>query len=510
MEECKTITGPKNITLGEALALWCLMGINMPPFDYILLDGRKLTQYEYNVEKLDHWPWNKTFIFMNNLKGGLKLKMAEREKIIDYLIEVMVKIGFMKLLEGDRYLTIDPFKGWSFDLLINLVCDHYTFGEHEVFDLKYIYSYFEVALTTTIILLDIERTILLGADDVIDNEIKWEMKLRLDLLTLNALNEDDRKLLVYEGKSDNYLMFAGQISKGGGYEFYKCIDISNEDWLMRKIMFYLIWFLKDPRSSADMEETVQLCMEWNDICKEIIDVFNGKEALREWEPDIPRISSRRLKRRINEMMSAEQFTAKILYEVFYYGFGDYYFKKRFEDIENIGKEYLKYQIEEEIYRWHKVFYRFDGYDKVRADCYDIIQQVKDKLQIQEAEKKKIVYCEDENDPKFEFLGMFLRVPWWRILFEYRRMNIDKRLEEEKKITIAPVVQNNSKIEKKNEITVDKSKPVSIDFVFNGKDKKNINVIIEPLKDEKIPHPRYVELIKVLKSRAITKFIQIYI
>jgi hypothetical protein len=207
-------------------------------------------------------------------------------------------------------------------------------------------------------------------------------------------------------------------------------------------------------------------------------------------------------------MSAEQFTAKILYEVFYYGFGDYYFKKRFEDLENIGKEYLKYQIEEEICRWNKVFYWSNEYSSVRSECYDIIQSVHNKVQAQDTEKKK-VYYEDEDDPQFEFLGMFLRVPWWRIIFEYKRMNIDKRLEEEKNVKVTTTVQAIPNVEKKNIVSIDKSKPVSIDFVVNRKDKENINVLIQPLKEEKIPHLNCLNQIKALKSRVTMKLTQNY-
>jgi hypothetical protein len=61
----------KNITLGQAFAMWCLLGINIPSFSYIQVDGRKLTEYEYNVETLDHWPWSKSFILMKCLNGGI-------------------------------------------------------------------------------------------------------------------------------------------------------------------------------------------------------------------------------------------------------------------------------------------------------------------------------------------------------------------------------------------------------------------------------------------------------
>jgi hypothetical protein len=53
----------------------------MPPFDYLTIMDRKVSDYEYNVETMDHWPWNQVFVLRNNLKGGMKqvdsLKVAE-------------------------------------------------------------------------------------------------------------------------------------------------------------------------------------------------------------------------------------------------------------------------------------------------------------------------------------------------------------------------------------------------------------------------------------------------
>jgi hypothetical protein len=46
------------------------MGIDIPPFDYIVTDGRKLNDYDYNVETVDFWLWGKFFTLINSLKGG--------------------------------------------------------------------------------------------------------------------------------------------------------------------------------------------------------------------------------------------------------------------------------------------------------------------------------------------------------------------------------------------------------------------------------------------------------
>jgi hypothetical protein len=62
-----------------------LLGINIPPFEYLQEYGRKMTNYEYNVETLDHWPWSKMFILMNNLNG-------RGEEDIDIIIRLVKEI----------------------------------------------------------------------------------------------------------------------------------------------------------------------------------------------------------------------------------------------------------------------------------------------------------------------------------------------------------------------------------------------------------------------------------
>jgi hypothetical protein len=57
------LTRPRNMTLGRLIAMWCLLGIYVPPFDYIKIDGRKMINYEFNVETFDFWPWEKNQMF---------------------------------------------------------------------------------------------------------------------------------------------------------------------------------------------------------------------------------------------------------------------------------------------------------------------------------------------------------------------------------------------------------------------------------------------------------------
>jgi hypothetical protein len=50
------LTAPKKLSLGQAFAMWCLLDVNIHPFEYLQVDGRRVSKYEYNVESLDHWP----------------------------------------------------------------------------------------------------------------------------------------------------------------------------------------------------------------------------------------------------------------------------------------------------------------------------------------------------------------------------------------------------------------------------------------------------------------------
>jgi hypothetical protein len=53
---------PRKFTLGRAIGMWCLFGVEFPPFEYLTINGRRISNYEYNVETVDYWPWNQMFI----------------------------------------------------------------------------------------------------------------------------------------------------------------------------------------------------------------------------------------------------------------------------------------------------------------------------------------------------------------------------------------------------------------------------------------------------------------
>jgi hypothetical protein len=62
------------------------------------------------------------------------------------------------------------------------------------------------------------------------------------------------------------------------------------------------------------------------------------EKISEWEPRVSRISEWDMIEFRQEQISAEEFTAQILRAIFYRGYGDYYFKQRFIDLEKASSE----------------------------------------------------------------------------------------------------------------------------------------------------------------------------
>jgi hypothetical protein len=71
------------------------------------------------------------------------------------------------------------------------------------------------------------------------------------------------------------------------------------------------------------------------------------------------------------------------------------------------------------------------------ETIDLISEIETKLAIEE--KKK--YCESDDDPPVEVWKWCVVVPWWRIIFEYKRFKLDeeKSLKEavtdEKKVVL---------------------------------------------------------------------------
>jgi hypothetical protein len=47
-----------------------LYNLDFPPFEYLLINGRRVSNYEYKVETVDFLNWNQMFVIANSLKSG--------------------------------------------------------------------------------------------------------------------------------------------------------------------------------------------------------------------------------------------------------------------------------------------------------------------------------------------------------------------------------------------------------------------------------------------------------
>jgi hypothetical protein len=252
--------------------MWCLLGINISSFSYIQFDGRKLTEYEYNVEKLDHWPWSKSFILMNCLNGGIsdevfriirelyrgvwarfgyiniinndsvQLINIGREDYLDgiYLLQNIYDVEPWKLDEEGmmewltiRSETIKTFK--EVDKIIRLEKERESQAIiksqeemesimkkdlHLVIDILTLCTLYEETIEDIKkknVHLDWHQAEYQLINRSTDYDLKKDLKFVLDLLSFNLLNELDRSLIVVSPgpfASTSHLMFGGRYSRG--------------------------------------------------------------------------------------------------------------------------------------------------------------------------------------------------------------------------------------------------------------------------------------------------------
>jgi hypothetical protein len=220
-----TLTGPKNITLGQAFATWCLLGVEIPPFDYIQIDGRKLTDYEYNVELLDHWPWNKIFTLMNNLKGGGRDFDVKEQNMIKLVIVKWFRIWKMLDYDGEKVKLRIPL--WMYNLFAEWIEDRYMQNGHKVNN-EETEDIFMGIKETIVEIWEIENAIeVRECDDIFDpvpEILRKDMRFIIDLLTLNALNEDDRKITMIDDEIGMCVQFNGRKSYKISHGVNKDID----------------------------------------------------------------------------------------------------------------------------------------------------------------------------------------------------------------------------------------------------------------------------------------------
>jgi hypothetical protein len=134
---------------------------------------------------------------------------------------------------------------------------------------------------------------------------------------------------------------------------------------------------------------------------------------------------------------------------------------------------------------------------LRKEANDLIKEIELKL----LAENRMEYMESNEDPPVETWNWVLVVPWWRIIFEYKRFKID----EEKSIKEANVVvekEFNQRLKQKEEEIVNERK-VSVDtvirkepinIVFKKERRSEIDVMPKKKVDdwEEIPEPEIVK------------------
>jgi hypothetical protein len=161
--------------------------------------------------------------------------------------------------------------------------------------------------------------------------LRKDMRFIIDLLTLNALNEDDRKIMTIDDGKCIYIQFNGEKSYMVTHGVYNEVDSLDDEPPIKKILMYQLWLkgsLKNVRENVELAEVVE---EWHVICAIVLERFTEMEENLQWEPKVAVIGKRLLKKHINQLLTAEQFTIKILSDIFYRGYGEYYFKQRMID-----------------------------------------------------------------------------------------------------------------------------------------------------------------------------------
>jgi hypothetical protein len=191
-----------------------------------------------------------------------------------------------------------------------------------------------------------------------------------------------------------------------------------------------------------------------------------------------------------DLLTAERFTMKILAEIFYRDYGSYYFERRCQDYLEAKSIVESVRIDTEIWKWIGIWY--GRKQKAREKALQMIKQIGEILS--EEISVKLSYNDDENNPTVEVWRWNLIVPVWRIVFEYKRMMIDKRLEEEKRLKneeisenlnndVKPTIMNTIDEEKKVVIDRKKSEPIELKFKCKTSDRK-VNIIVKPVNNNK--------------------------
>jgi hypothetical protein len=67
-------TCARNLTFGQKIAMWNLLGLNFMIFDYLKICDRRMSQEKYNVSKIVDFQWGQIIVVMNSLQRRRKIK----------------------------------------------------------------------------------------------------------------------------------------------------------------------------------------------------------------------------------------------------------------------------------------------------------------------------------------------------------------------------------------------------------------------------------------------------
>jgi hypothetical protein len=182
----KSFTCPRNFTFGRAIAMWNLNNLDFPPFEYLLINGRRISNYEYNMETIDFWNWNQMFVIVNSLKCGGVIDQIPKEclSIVEGILNMIVgntgKEKFRKELDEGNREAID-LSNYFWKL------EQYGIMAHEDDDY---WTWYIIRHEAICVIVEIDEA-MNDFQNVIDRSMKQDLNLFVSLSSLMYLNELD-------------------------------------------------------------------------------------------------------------------------------------------------------------------------------------------------------------------------------------------------------------------------------------------------------------------------------
>jgi hypothetical protein len=206
-----------------------------PPFNYLQVDDRKVTDYEYTVESLDHWLWRKSFILTNNLNGGLS--RDELKRIYDIFIDVCVYFCWARCVGSNSLEMFGHLaEEGMFNEYVEFLCNTHkmlTFG----IDMFNIARWVENKYDARDIMFGIERMISAAESSKLSYRTELQKEIEsaegvdlqfvLVILTLQLIYEEDPMFIIRNIEENiicNDFTTESYQRKNSGYDF----DLKND------------------------------------------------------------------------------------------------------------------------------------------------------------------------------------------------------------------------------------------------------------------------------------------